>query len=155
MLRKLAVGGTFDCLHAGHRQLLHTAFACGERVVIGITSDRMAGAKGASCYEARLAELRRFLEEEGYADRAEIIKLEDAHGTAASDPELEGIVVTEETLERAREINRVREQRGLRKLEVILVPLLLAEDGKPVSSERIRKGEIDREGRVCASRWAP
>ena len=154
MLKKLAVGGTFDCLHAGHRQLLHTAFAYGERVVIGLTSDKMACAKGASAYEERLAELRRFLEEEGYADRAEIVELNDPHGSATSDPELEGIVVTEETLARAEEINRIRERMGLRRLEILVVPLLLAEDGVPLSSERIRRGEVDREGRLCASQSA-
>ncbi|NOZ83085.1 MAG: pantetheine-phosphate adenylyltransferase [Euryarchaeota archaeon] len=153
-MKKLAVGGTFDCLHAGHRQLLHTAFAYGERVVIGLTSDRMASGKGASSYRERLAELERFLEQEGYSGRAEIVELNDPYGTAVSDPELDGIVVTEETLERAREINRIRERRGLGKLEILVVPMVLAEDGMPVSSERIRKGMIDREGRVCASRWA-
>lgn len=150
MFRKVAVGGTFDRLHAGHRELLRVAFTSGEKVVIGLTSDAIAKPKGAESYERRLAQLKRFLEEEGFAERAEIVELQDYYGPAVSDAELEAIVVTEETLARAKEINQHRRQRGLRELEIILVPLLLAQDGKPISSRRIRRGEIDREGRVCA-----
>ncbi|WP_457555240.1 phosphopantetheine adenylyltransferase [Candidatus Pyrohabitans sp.] len=149
MFRKVAVGGTFDRLHAGHRELLRAAFSSGERVVIGLTSDAIAREKGAESYGRRLSQLRRFLAEEGFAERAEIVKLEDCYGPAVSDSELEAIVVTEETLARAKEINALRRKRGLRELEIILVPLLLAQDGKPISSRRIRRGEIDREGRLC------
>jgi pantetheine-phosphate adenylyltransferase len=151
MFRKVAVGGTFDRLHAGHRELLRVAFTSGERVLIGLTSDAIAKPKGAESYEKRLAELQRFLMEEGFAERAEIVRLDDYYGPAVSDAELEAIVVTEETLARAEEINQRRRQRGLRELEIILVPLLLAQDGKPISSRRIRRGEIDREGvLLCA-----
>ncbi len=146
MFRKVAVGGTFDRLHAGHRELLRVAFTSGEKVLIGLTSDSIARKKGAESYEKRLAELKRFLAEEGFTEQAEIVKLEDYYGPAVSDAELEAIVVTEETLARAKEINALRRKRGLKELEIIVVPLLLAQDGKPISSRRIRRGEIDREG---------
>ena len=41
-MRTVAVAGTFDVLHDGHRALLRRAFESGDRVVVGITTDRMA-----------------------------------------------------------------------------------------------------------------
>jgi pantetheine-phosphate adenylyltransferase len=63
-------------------------------------------------------------------------------------PDLDAILVSSETLLGAARINELRRWRGLNELEVIHVELVMAEDGKPVSTTRIRSGEIDREGRV-------
>ena len=63
-----------------------------------------------------------------------------------SEEELEAIVVSEETLYRALEINRIRVEKGLRPLVIVVVPMVLAYDGKPISSSRIRRGEINEEG---------
>ena len=63
----------------------------------------------------------------------------------------EAIVVSEETAPKAEELNRLRAQRGLRPLELVVIPMVLAEDGKPISTTRIRAGEIDRAGRLLES----
>jgi pantetheine-phosphate adenylyltransferase len=78
----------------------------------------------------------------------EIVKLNDAYGPAISDSKIDAIVVSEETKARAAEINEIRKKRGLPALEIIVIPFVLAEDGKPISTTRIRAGEIDEEGRV-------
>lgn len=142
--KKVAVGGSFDILHSGHRALLDRAFEAGEFVLIGLTSDKMACA-GASGYGKRKETLERLLK---HISRYEIVELEDPMGDAATDRGIDAIVVSEETAPRALEINEARESKGLRPLEIISIPLVLAEDGKPISSTRIKIGEIDREGRV-------
>src|SRR5438132_5532905 len=37
----VALGGTFDLLHAGHRHLLSEAFKLGDTVLIGVTRDQL------------------------------------------------------------------------------------------------------------------
>ena len=148
----VAVGGTFDMLHEGHKALLRKAFEVGRRVVIGLTTDELVAQLGkahdVAPYEERLWELLHFLIEERVLHRTQIVALNDPHGPAAWDEGLEAIVVSEETRGKAEEVNKLRMGRGLKPLDVVVVPLVLAEDGKPISTSRIRAGEVDREGRL-------
>lgn len=141
--KKVAVGGTFDLLHKGHRALIEKAFELGKYVIVGLTSNEMLQ-KRAERFSKRKKALQNFLKSENY----KIVKLNDAYGPATSDSEIDAIVVSEETKARAAEINEIRKKRGLPPLEIAVIPFVLAEDGKPISTTRIRAGEIDREGRV-------
>jgi pantetheine-phosphate adenylyltransferase len=141
--RKVAVGGTFDGLHLGHKVLLNKAFELGDRVIIGLTGDAYAKGKSMS-YEKRKRNLEMFLRGKNY----EIVELSDAYGPAIIDAELDAIVVSEETKAKALEINDIRGKRGLKPLEIVVVPMVMAADGKPISSTRIRRGEINSEGRL-------
>lgn len=150
-LKLVTVGGTFDLLHKGHQALLEEAFKVADRVLIGLTTDEFARKLHDHYFdpfEKRYSALRKFLEEQGYSDRAEIIPINDPYGPTVENGEIEGIIVSEETEPRADEINRLRVERGLRPLLVFCIKMILAEDGKPISSTRIRRGEIDRYGRV-------
>ena len=147
----MTVGGTFDLLHKGHRTLLEEAFKVADRVLIGLTTDEFAEKlhnHHFDPFKRRYENLKRFLEEGGYSDRAEIIPINDPYGPTVENGDIEGIIVSEETEPRADEINRLRAERGLRPLLVFCIKMVLAEDGKPISSTRIRRGEIDRDGRV-------
>jgi pantetheine-phosphate adenylyltransferase len=141
MFKKVAVGGTFDRLHKGHEALLRRAFELGGVVVVGITSDEILKKK-ADPLPIRLKELKDFLSGMDY----ELVILKDPYGPAITDSRIDAIVVTEDTETRAREINRVRCERNMKPLEIIVVDKVLAQDGKPISSTRIRRGEIDRNG---------
>ena len=61
---KVAVGGTFDKFHDGHKKLLSTAFELGNRIEIGVTSDAFGGLKGEidSC-EERMNNLKLFFKD--------------------------------------------------------------------------------------------
>ena len=60
----------------------------------------------------------------------------------------DAIIVSPETKKVAEEINHLRKQKGLKQMKIILVPYILAEDGKPITSTRIIKNEIDENGKV-------
>lgn len=149
----VAVGGTFDRLHKGHKELLRMAFKMGHKVIIGVTSDNMvARSKGdsvISSFEERRRKLEEWIKKEGMHEKAEyeVIMIDDVYGTAIYDEDLEALVVSEETFQRALTINKLRIKRGLKPLVVVVVPMVLAYNGKPISSTRIRRGEIDEEGK--------
>lgn len=151
-LRLVTVGGTFDALHKGHWLLLEEAFEVADRVLIGLTTDEFARElhkpHHVDCYSKRLADLKRFLVERGLLPRAEIIPLNDPYGPAVESDEIEGIIVSEETEPRAEEINRLRKAESRRPLLIFCIKMVLAEDGKPISSTRVRRQEVDRYGRL-------
>ncbi len=151
-LKVVSVGGTFDVMHKGHWFLLEEAFQVGDRVIIGITTDEFAGRlkkeHKVDCYEKRFGDVVSFLKERGLLERADIVPLEDPYGPTINGSDIEAIVVSEETEPTAEEINRIRVGKGKRPLLMFVINMVLAEDGKPISSTRIRRQEVDRYGRL-------
>jgi pantetheine-phosphate adenylyltransferase len=147
----VVVGGTFDNLHKGHRAIIEKAFAIGEKVLVGITSNRVAREKAHSekiqSYGERRKKVAKFLEEKGWLGRAEFVEIWDPFSDGIR-PGLGYIVVSPGTRENAERINSMRKTRHLEPLRIIEVEWIPAEDGRPISDERIRKGEIDAEGRI-------
>ena len=141
---KVAVGGTFDKFHDGHKKLLSTAFEIGNVIEIGVTSDEFGGLKGDidSC-EERMNNLKSF-----FSDKSNfvVIPLDDAYGTTIYDDDFDAIVVSEETEPTAVEINEIRVSKGMKPLDIVVVSYVLAYDGTPISSTRIRRGEINQRG---------
>jgi len=148
----VAVGGTFDLFHIGHRALLMKAFKVGNRVLIGLCSDdfvkKMSKPHGIASYAKRLEELKNLLKKKGLLDRAEIMPLDDAYGITLSDKRIDAIVVSEETEPRARQINEKRKSMGMPPLPIVTVSMVLSEDHYPITSTRIWFEEIDREGHL-------
>ena len=151
-LRLASVGGTFDAIHKGHWFLLEEAFKVADSVLIGLTTDEFAEELHkphyVDRYEKRLSDLNLFLEGRDFIHRAEVIPLADPYGPAIDSKEIEGIVVSEETEPRAVEINELRVAGGLRPLLIFCIRMILAEDGRPISSTRIRRQEVDKYGRL-------
>lgn len=151
----VAVGGTFDEFHKGHRALLLKAFEVGNRVLIGLCTDDLAmklwKPHKVATYEKRLEELKDFLRRKGLLDRAEIMPLNDPYGVTLSSGCVEAIVVSRETEPRAHEINEKRRAKGLSPLGVAVIEMVPAENHVSISTTRIRRREIDREGRLLRS----
>ena len=150
--RVVAMGGTFDVLHKGHRKLLKQAFTVGRKVMIGITSDEFARTLHKphrfDAYAKRKRDVERLLSRWGVLSRAEIVPLGDRYGPTVRESKIQALVVSRRTLRTAYEINARRKARGLKPLIIDPIDLILAEDRRPISSTRIRRGRIDREGRL-------
>jgi cytidyltransferase-like protein len=148
----VAVGGTFDELHKGHKALLLKAFEVGEQVLIGLCTDEFVAKMNkphmVASYDVRLAELRSFLQRHGLLERAKIIPLNDAYGVTLQKGCLEALVVSRETEPTAKKINEERAKLGLEPLNIIVIGMVPSENHAPISTTRIRRGEIDREGRL-------
>ncbi|KDE59261.1 phosphopantetheine adenylyltransferase [Halostagnicola sp. A56] len=149
----VALGGTFDPVHDGHRRLFERAFELGD-VTVGLTSDDLAPktrredrpVRSFDRRKARLEdELEPFAEEH---DRSfEVRPLTEPTGIA-TEPPFDYLVVSPETVDGGEKINEIRRDRDLDPLEVVVVPHLRAEDGDIISSTRIVNGEIDEHGNV-------
>ncbi len=150
--RFAVLGGSFDRLHAGHRALLRRAFALADRVAVGVTTDAFLAAHPKpdgdriEPYSRRRRRLARFLAGEYPRSRWRLAALEDVFGGSVEvGPDL--LVATADTRAGARAVNRERRRRGRVPLAVELVPLVRADDLRPLSSRRVRAGEIRPDGR--------
>ncbi|MDO8487447.1 MAG: pantetheine-phosphate adenylyltransferase [Candidatus Curtissbacteria bacterium] len=144
----LALGGTFDYLHLGHKAFLDFAFSKAAAVSIGITTDKFISSEKLNVrpLKLRLAELNNYLRAKGFDKRSKTILLDDVFGSTVSDITIDGIAVTKLTQEGAALINKKRTRLGLASLKVLVFPIVMADDNKPISSSRISLGEIDRDG---------
>jgi pantetheine-phosphate adenylyltransferase len=145
----VAVGGTFDPLHDGHKALLMKAVNLGRdgELLIGLTSDEMAKNKihEVDDYRSRYNEVMKFIHDQGVIPR--IVKLDDPYGPTIIE-DFDQLVVSPETHPIGLKINRIRSEKNMKPLKIVLVDYVLAEDGLPISSTRIRNGEIDNHGKV-------
>jgi pantetheine-phosphate adenylyltransferase len=135
----------------GHEELLREAFKAGNHVVIGVTSDELAktlGKKPTFNYRQRVMALRRYLKRNYPQRNFTISKLYDIFGPAILHGDIEALVASRETISRLQLANEMRRKLKLPPLKAITVPMVMAEDGRPISNSRIRNGEIDSEGKL-------
>lgn len=144
------LGGTFDRFHLGHQSLIKTAFEQSEKVTIGITTAELIKAKHLSNkiedYLTRENSIKKYLKEKQFLKRSSLIPLYDIYGNSLAEKDIQAIFVTIATFHKACLINIKRKEIAFKSLEIITISFLKGADGKIITSERIRKGEIDRNG---------
>ncbi len=147
----VAMGGTFDFIHKGHMKLLSEAFSISSKVIIGLTSDDMAERKGKNLlnsYNKRLEKLVETIENNFPNKEFKISKLENDFGPAVLEKEVQALVVSSETANQGDILNQIRKQKKLPLAEIVVVPMVLAQDGNRISTTRIKNLEIDANGNL-------
>jgi len=147
----VAMGGTFDVVHSGHMALLDKAFSISSKVIIGLSSDQLAKKRGknlTSDYPKRLSLLKSVVEKNFPNSSYEITKLENDFGPAVIEGSVKALVVSEETSGKGIRLNELRAERNLSPVRIVVVPMVLAKDGKAISTTRIKNFEIDDSGNL-------
>jgi cytidyltransferase-like protein len=153
--KHVILGGTFDHLHKGHKALIDKALAIGKKVTIGIATEKLYKDKFLSetiePFNVRKKNITDYINYHLNNDRAKMVKIisfSEFTGGVDKQPDIDAIVVSNKTFLNAIKINELRKKNQLKPLMIVIVEDVLAEDGKLISSERIRAGEINRNGDV-------
>ena len=150
---RVCLGGTFNIFHKGHKKLIDVAFYIAGKngkVFIGVIEGNILKKKKfVTPYKKRVKAIQKYIKSEGYNQNFDIIPIYDKYGFAVDD-DFDSIIVSQETLENANEINKKRILKDKKPLKVIKIPMILANDNKPISSTRIFNKEIDENGNIIS-----
>lgn len=149
----VAMGGTFDIIHKGHLTLLAKAFLISSNVIIGLTSDELAekrGKKTLNNYKKRHERLTNAIKTNFPNHLFQISKLDNDFGPAVLEENVQALVVSDETSNQGEILNRLRKEKNLSPVKIVIVPMVLAHDGNRISTTRIKNSEIDIDGNVSS-----
>ncbi|KAI1721704.1 dephospho-CoA kinase domain-containing protein [Ditylenchus destructor] len=118
----VALGGTFDRIHGGHKVLLSAAALLSRKVVCGVTDKHMIK------MEERCKVVEEFIRDVSDDVETEIVPISDPFGPAIIMPNLDCIVVSPETVKGALAINDERKKRSLNQLVVHTIELVAGHD---------------------------
>lgn len=121
----IALGGTFDKLHNGHRKLLTFAImSCKSKLTIGLTGDILLEKKVnnhlIASYQIREKEILSFISGLKPNLDINIIELQDIFGPTITDHSIEALVVSSETIPGAYKINEIRQELGMSILDILI-----------------------------------
>ncbi|KAN0123903.1 Nucleotidylyl transferase [Russula decolorans] len=125
----VALGGTFDHLHAGHKILLSmAAWIADEKVIIGVTDDALLTKKDnrdvLESLPERMQGVHRFMELFKPSLVYDIVPIHDVYGPTATDPNIQALVVSKETASGGKAVDKCREENGLPRLRTFVIDVI-------------------------------
>ncbi|XP_037266799.1 bifunctional coenzyme A synthase [Falco rusticolus] len=143
----VAVGGTFDRLHGAHRLLLSVCcLLARQRLLAGVADGDLLRHKVLpeliEPYELRAAKLREFLQDVKPSLRYDIVPLADPYGPSVTDPDLQCLVVSEETRRGGEAVNKKRLENGLPELALYEIVLMKDPDHSQNEEEKISSSSL-------------
>lgn len=121
----VAIGGTFDRIHHGHKKLLAlAAMHCRDCLTVGVSGDALlAKKKGVELIAPqaeRMQNVRDFLGSAFPTLSLNVVPIDDPYGPTISDASIDAIIVSSETIVGAKKINVKRRERGFTPLDVLI-----------------------------------
>jgi pantetheine-phosphate adenylyltransferase len=103
IFQRVAVGGTFDHIHAGHKILLTmTALLATCSMVVGVTDDIMLIKKKhkelINPINERIQQVQEYLNNVKRGLTYDVVPINDPYGPTITDPTIDALVVSKETL---------------------------------------------------------
>lgn len=147
--RRVVLGGTFDRLHLGHKILLgEGCLFAEENLTVGVTTGEMNLKKSLpeliQLTTVRIDSVVQFIETVKPQIGHSVVPITDMFGPTITDPDLQCIVVSDETKKGGEIVNQERQKKGYSELDVYVIDLVKDQchgqfEETKISSSSLRK----------------
>lgn len=147
--RRVVLGGTFDRLHLGHKILLgEGCLFAEENLTVGVTTGEMNLKKSLpeliQLTTVRIDSVVQFIETVKPQIGHSVVPITDMFGPTITDPDLQCIVVSDETKKGGEIVNQERQKKGYSELDVYVIDLVQDQchgrfEETKISSSSLRK----------------
>ncbi|XP_049873172.1 bifunctional coenzyme A synthase isoform X2 [Pectinophora gossypiella] len=156
----VALGGTFDRLHNGHKILLSQAvLRATKHVTVGVCDVNMIRFKKLweliEPVEKRIEAVLNFLKDVNPDLEYNVLPIQDVYGPTKDDPKFQLLVVSEETVRGAQKVNEKRRENGVSPLEVHVIGLTEDQYEKRSQEEEVKVSSSNQRMRMLGTTLRP